>query len=83
MPRWRPKGSLNKSPRISNTPKKKELLSFYLEVTRRQEEENKVKEYKSSIEKMTKNLKEAPIEEYVSRICHIARFLKDNGKLHF
>ncbi len=83
MPRWRPEGSRNKHSRISTTPKKKELLSFYLEVTKRQEEESKVKEYASSIEKMTKNLKEAPIEEYVSRICAIARFLKDNGKLHF
>lgn len=81
MPKWRPKGSRNKHPRISNTPKKKELLSFYLEVTRKQEEEKKIKEYITTIEKMTRNLKEAPLEEYVSRICHIAQVLKDNGKL--
>jgi hypothetical protein len=50
-------------------------------VTRKQEEEKKIKEYITTIEKMTRNLKEAPLEEYVSRICHIAQVLKDNGKL--
>lgn len=81
MPKWRPKGSRNKHPRISTTPKKQELLSFYLQVTRKQEEENKIKKYTSTIEKLTKNLKEAPLEEYVSRICHIAQVLKENWKL--
>lgn len=38
----------------------------------------KIKEYTSTIEKLTRNLKEAPLEEYVSRICHIAQVLKEN-----